>query len=90
MSQYAWANPTNGIREQDDDLTRAIGRIQGELKDPKSAGLHGVILYQQTPRLTIERSQAYSMAPKKRTRFLDWLRIKLARPEQAQEFRDDL
>jgi hypothetical protein len=81
MSNFAWANPTNGIREQHRTLTGAIGRIQAELKDPKAADFHAVILYQQTPRCRVERSQAYSIAEKKRTRLIDWLRLKFSRSD---------
>jgi hypothetical protein len=77
MSQYAWANPTNAQREQDDDLTRAIGRIQDQLKDPKALDLHAVILYRQQPRFRVERDKAHSIARKKRPRFIDRLRLRL-------------
>jgi hypothetical protein len=90
MSNFAWANPTNGIREQDQSLTSAIGRIRAELKDPKAADFHAVILYQQTPLFRVERSQAYSIAEKKRTRLLDWLRLKFSRREKVETgYRDE-
>jgi hypothetical protein len=83
MSNYAWANPINARREQDDDLFRAIVRIQDELRDQHAADLHAVILYQQQPRFRVERTKAYSMAPKQRTRLLDWFRMKLRHREKA-------
>src|ERR1039458_6634308 len=79
MSNYAWANRITAQREQDDDLTRAVGRIQSQLRSPQCVDLHAVILYQQQPRFRVERTQAYSVAPKQRTRLLDWLRMKLRR-----------
>ena len=82
MSNYAWANPTNGLREQDDNLTRAIGRVQAEIKAPAGEWAHAVIVYQQQPRYSVERDTAYSVAPKQRTRLLDWPRMKLRRAEK--------
>jgi hypothetical protein len=94
MSNYAWANPINAVREQDDDLTNAIVRIQAQLNDDKAADLHAVILYQQQPRFRVERTLAHSMAAKRRTRMLDWLlyqlRAKLRRTnKEGTELPDD-
>lgn len=84
MSRYAWANPTDGTREQDDDLSRAIGRIQADLKKEGNRDLHSVVLYEQEPRAEIQRTRAVFLARKRRTRFLDWLRIRF-RPWKAEQ-----
>jgi len=86
MSKYAWANPTNGIREQDDSLTRAVGRIQEQLKSPAGRDFHSVTLYEQEPRLKVESTKAYSVAPKSRTRFFDQIRLLFHRKEQETEY----
>jgi len=85
FNRYAWANPRTGVREQDDNLIRAIGRIQEDLK---LTDMHSVILYQQTPRASVERAKAHSIAPRKRTRLADWIRFRLFRwkaPEEQKE-----
>ena len=87
MSRYAWASPTNGVREQDDDLIRATGRIQEALKLQENEVFGEVVLYEQRPRLHVSRETVYSVAPKRRTRFLDWLRLKLRKkPHQPEEW----
>jgi hypothetical protein len=84
MSQYAWANPTNGAREQDDDLKRAVSRIQAELK--QAGDFSAVILYSQVPRIRVESSEAYTLvAPKLRTRLADRLRLIFRRKPQETE-----
>ncbi len=77
FNRYAWANPRTGVREQDDNLIRAIGRIQEDLK---LTDMHSVILYQQTPRASVERAKAHSIAPRKRTRLADWIRFHSSSP----------
>lgn len=91
MSQFAWANPTNGLREQEDSLNAAVSRIQTELKDPRSQDLHAVVLYHQTPRLLVERTKAYSISPKRKTRLMDRIRLLFSRREETpMEYRNDL
>jgi hypothetical protein len=88
MSQYAWANPTNGIREQDDNLHRAIGRVQDELK--QAHDFHAVMLYTQAPRVRVESSAAYTLvAPSRRTRFFDRLRLMFRRKPVETQVSDE-
>jgi hypothetical protein len=90
MSRYAWANPTNGLREQDDNLSRAIGRVQEELRDPKGAWAVGVIVYSQEPAFRVESATAYKLvAPSRWTRFWNWLVLKFSRKERETEVRDE-
>lgn len=76
MSQYAWSNPTNGVREQDDSLKNAVTRIQEELQSPEGRDFQGVMLYRQEPCARVEPSGSYKIvAPKWSTRF--WARVRM-------------
>jgi hypothetical protein len=75
MSRYAWANPSTGVREQDDDLTRAIERIQAELAAQLDQWADSAILYTQEPKFQVHQHGANPIAPKRRYRLFDriWL-----------------
>jgi hypothetical protein len=75
MSRYAWANPSTGVREQDDDLTRAIERIQAELAAQLDQWADSAILYTQEPKFQVHQHGANPIAAKRRHRLFDriWL-----------------
>jgi hypothetical protein len=84
MTTYAWANPTNGVREQDPDIRSAVARIRAELADPKAAGLHSVVLYQQEPRIQVESGNVTTViSPKWHKRLADRIRLGFVRTRKA-------
>ena len=53
MSRYAWANPSTGVREQDDSLKQAIERIQAELAAQPDQWADSCMLYDQLPKFIV-------------------------------------
>ena len=87
MSRYAWANPSTGVREQDDDLTRAIERIQSELAAQPDQWADSAILYTQEPKFQVHQHGANPIAPKRRHRLFDriWLMFHKPKSEAPDE-----
>jgi len=86
MSQYAWSNPTNGVREQDDSLKNAVTRIQEELQSPEGRDFQGVMLYRQEPCVRVEPTGAYKIvAPRWKQRFMARVRLMFQRRPEAMD-----
>jgi len=90
MSRYAWANPTTGVREQDDSLGSAVERIRQELKGQGDHFAVNVILYRQTPKFSVdENGYIEPVSPARRSRIIDRVWLWFHKPESPEEFEDE-